>query len=66
MEQTKENRFTSFFAGVKAEFGKIVWPTKEDVFKQTVAVVITSAICGACIAVMDYAFEAGMNLLTHL
>ncbi len=54
----------SFFKGVKAEFGKIIWPTREDIIKQTTAVVIVSAITCALIAGLDVAFETGMNYIT--
>lgn len=64
MEQ--KSKFSAFLDGVQAEFGKIIWPTKEDIIKQTTAVVVVSVICGALIAVMDYAFEAGLNFLTTL
>jgi preprotein translocase subunit SecE len=55
-----------FFAGVKAEFGKIIWPTRDDIVKQTTAVVVVSIICCALIAVLDIAFEYGMNFITSL
>ncbi len=59
-------KIKSFFTGVKAEFGKIIWPTKDDIIKQTTAVVIVSAIFCALIAVLDYAFGFGMNQLTSI
>ena len=34
----------SWFKGLKAEFYKIVWPNKESVAKQTIAVIIVSVI----------------------
>ena len=52
-----------FFEGVKAEIGKIIWLTKDDVVKQTPAVVVASIVCCILIAVLDYAFEEGINLL---
>ena len=55
-----------FFTGVKAEFGKIIWPTKDDVIKQTTAVVVVSINCCALIAVLDYALEYGMNFITSI
>ncbi len=55
-----------FFTGVKAEFGKIIWPTRDDIIKQTTAVVIVSAISCALIAVLDIAFEYGMNFITSI
>ena len=58
------DKIKQFFAGVKAEFRKIIWPTKDDIIKQTTAVVVVSAICCALIAVLDYAFEYGMNFIT--
>ncbi len=59
-------KIKSFFTGVKAEFGKIIWPTKDDIIKQTTAVVVVSVICCALIAVLDYAFGFGMNNLTSI
>ena len=61
MEQVKE-----YFKGVKAEFNKIMWPTREDITKQTTAVVIISVIIGALIAVFDYAFGYLINIITKI
>ncbi len=70
MEKTEKKGISSkvsgFFNGVKAEFGKIIWPTRDDVIKQTTAVVVVSAICCALIAVLDYVFEYGMNWVTSI
>ena len=41
MEQSK---IGAFFKGVKAEFARIIWPTRDDVIKQTTAVVVVSII----------------------
>jgi preprotein translocase subunit SecE len=60
------DKIKHFFTGVKAEFRKIIWPTKDDIIKQTTAVVVVSAICCALIAVLDYAFEYGMNFITSV
>ena len=60
------SKISGFFTGVKAEFGKIIWPTKDDIIKQTTAVVIVSVICCALIAVLDIAFEFGMNFITSI
>ncbi len=46
-----------FFKGVKAEFSKILWPKKEDVAKETVAVVAVSAATGALIFLADAMFK---------
>ena len=39
----------SWFAGLKAEFKKIIWPTKESLARQTTAVVIVSVVLGLII-----------------
>ncbi len=59
-----ESKVSTFFKGVKAEFNKIIWPTREEIIKQTTAVVIVSAITCALIALLDIGFETGMNFLT--
>ena len=47
-----------FFKGLKAEFRKVMWPDKEQVGKQTLAVVIISLITCAVIRVIDIAAQA--------
>ncbi len=53
----------SFFKGVKTEFKKIVWPSRETVIKHSTAVVIVSVVVGAIIAVIDRAVLYGINFL---
>ena len=60
------DKIKNFFTGVQAEFGKIIWPTREDIIKQTKAVVVVSVICCALIAALDYAFGFGMDKLTSI
>ncbi len=60
------DKISGFFTGVKAEFGKIIWPTKDDIIKQTTAVVVASVICCALIALLDMLFGAGVNFITGL
>ena len=62
----KSSKIVDFFIGVKAEFTKIMWPTKDDVVKQTSVVVVLTMIVCAVIALLDAAFGAGMNFLTSL
>lgn len=56
----------SFFKGVKAEFKKIVWPDKDSLLKQSVAVVCISVVLGAVIAVLDFLMQYGVDFLTSL
>ncbi|MCL2223384.1 MAG: preprotein translocase subunit SecE [Defluviitaleaceae bacterium] len=41
----------------RAEFRKIVWPSKETLFKHTVTVIAVSLMFGAYIALNDYIFS---------
>ena len=54
---------TSFWKGLKAEFNKIIWPQKEDVTKQTIAVLAVSLMLGALIGVLDMIFKFGISLI---
>lgn len=53
-----------FFDGVKAEFKKIMWPDKNTLLKQSIAVVAVSIVLGAIIAVLDLLMQYGVNFLT--
>lgn len=51
----------SFFKGIKSEFKKIIWPDKEYLAKQSVAVVSVSVILGLIIAIIDLAIKFGVD-----
>lgn len=53
----------SWFKGLKAEFKKIIWPDKNTLTKQTVAVVAVSIVLGAIISVIDSILKIGINFL---
>lgn len=55
-----------WFKGLKAEFNKINWTSREDVTKQTVAVVVISVILGLVIALIDFLLQTGINFLVNL
>lgn len=65
-EKTIETQKASWFTGLKAEFHKIIWPTKENVARETTAVVITSVIVGLIIAILDYIIQYGIDFLIKL
>ena len=64
-DSNKENKI-SFFDGVKAEYGKIVWPNGKAAFRQSVAVIIISVVAGLIIALIDFAAKSGVNWITSL
>ena len=52
-----------FLKGVRAEFGKIIWPSRELLMKETAAVVAVSVVLGAVIAILDWALQLGLGLI---
>ncbi|MBO4310296.1 MAG: preprotein translocase subunit SecE [Lachnospiraceae bacterium] len=56
----------SFFKGVRSEFKKITWPTRNDVLKQTAVVTIVTVIVAVLIAFIDLGVTYGINFLTGL
>ncbi|MCI6499480.1 preprotein translocase subunit SecE [Lachnospiraceae bacterium HCP1S3_C3] len=53
----------SWFAGLQAEFKKIIWPDKASITRQTVAVTIISVFLGALIKILDMIIQLGLNLI---
>ncbi len=60
--QAQEKK-TPFSKSLKSEFAKIIWPGKEELTKQTVAVVCISIVMGALIALIDLALGYGIDFL---
>ena len=56
----------SWFAGLKAEFKKIIWPNKQSLTRQTIAVIAVSVVLGLIIALMDYVIQFGVDFLVGL
>lgn len=57
---------TSWFAGLKAEFRKIIWPDQKSVVRQTIAVIAVSVVTGLIIALLDWVIQYGVNFLVGL
>lgn len=53
----------SWFKGLKAEFKKIVWPDKESLAKQSVAVIIVTFIVGVIVAILDSVIKYGIDVI---
>lgn len=51
----------SWFQELKAEFAKIVWPTKDSLAKQSVVVFIVAIILGCLIKGVDVLLALGLN-----
>jgi preprotein translocase subunit SecE len=57
----KQSRMKSWWAGLKAEFSKIIWPTKATIVKQTIVVVIITIIVGFLISIIDNIVQFGLD-----
>lgn len=65
MADSKKENKPGFFKTVSAEFKKIVWPAKESVFRQSVAVTIIAVVLGGLITVFDFLIQYGINFITQ-
>lgn len=52
-----------FFSQVKAEFRKIIWPSRQSLGKQTVAVLLSSICLGVIITIVDMIIRLGLELI---
>ncbi|HCA20780.1 MAG: preprotein translocase subunit SecE [Eubacterium sp.] len=53
----------SWFQELKAEFGKITWPTKKNLFRQSVAVIVVAVLLGLMIVLLDYLITFGLGYI---
>jgi preprotein translocase subunit SecE len=53
----------SWFQELKAEFGKITWPTKKNLFRQSVAVIVVAVLLGVMIVLLDYLISFGLGYI---
>ena len=54
------------FSRIKSEFKKIIWPDKKSAAKQSVAVIVISALLGVVIALLDIVLRYGVDFLISL
>lgn len=59
----KSSKMKDWFKGIKAEFKKIIWPDKDKLVKETIAVVIASLVIGFVIAALDTLIQIGFDKL---
>ena len=53
----------SFFSRVKAEFKKIIWPSRDDVVKQTILIIVVVIILGIIVKLLDTGIQAVLSLI---
>ena len=58
-DQPKKN----WWKGLKAEWKKIIWPSKSTLTKQTAAVIVVSVLLGIIITIIDIIAKYGIEIL---
>ena len=65
-KEKKKGRIKNAWRGFKSEFNKIVWPSWNQVRKNTLVVLVIVVICSIMIGAFDFAFSQGMRALAGL
>ncbi len=67
MSNTSEkSNLKEWFKAVRAQFRRIIWPTKEDAAKETAVVLVVTLIIGAVIALLDRGLLTLVDLIITL
>lgn len=53
----------SWWKGLKAEFKKIIWPDRESLTKQSLAVVVATLVLGVIISLLDTGIKFLIDLV---
>ena len=51
------NRIGTYLTDVRGELKKVTWPTRNDLKKTTIAVIVISIIFGIYLRIIDYSFQ---------
>lgn len=63
MAAAKKSRFLGFFKEIFQELKKVVWPTREQLVKNTITVITVCAIIGFLIWMFDWGLSSLINLV---
>ena len=66
-EVAEENRsaWTRFFRETKMEMKKVIWPTKQEMIRYTIAVIVSVILVSFLIIIVDFIFMQLSKLLVH-
>ena len=65
-QQNLSEQLTTYFKGVKNEWGKVSWPTKQQVVADTIIVLLVVTFFTIVIFLMDKIFGWGLETIKHL
>ena len=60
------SRMGKFFKDCKSEFKKLVWPTKQQLLKNSALVLVSIVVVGAWLALVDFGLNKGVFALKDL
>lgn len=60
------NSITTYLKGVRAEWGKITWPERRQVFAETLFVVVIVFVFTVAVYLMDLLFKWALSPLSHI
>ena len=67
MSNTSEkSKMKDWFKAVRAQFRRIMWPTKEEAARETAVVLVVTLIIGAVIALLDRGLLTLVDLIITL
>lgn len=59
-------RIKEYLADVRGEMKKVTWPTKNDLYKTTIAVIVSSVIFGVYLFAIDFIFSRVVKQIINL
>ena len=62
--KANQSKLSVFWKGVKTEFKKIIWPDRDTLIKQLIAVLCVTVISALIIAVIDFGAQNLIEWLT--
>jgi len=57
------NKPISFLKEAKAELGKVSWSTRQELISSTMLVIVTTALLGCFIGLIDIILSKGLSIL---
>ena len=59
------NSIKTYLKGVRAEWGKITWPERQQVFVETLFVIVIVFVFTVSVYLMDIFFKWVLSFITH-
>lgn len=59
------NAITTYLKGVRAEWGKINWPERRQVFAETFFVIVIVVVFTVSVYLMDVIFKWALSFIPH-